>query len=70
MTPNMSTHFTPFFIAYGAEAMLPTKLQYESPRVQAYQPIEVERARQDAIDLLKESMDLIITRSAGYQHTF
>jgi hypothetical protein len=50
--------------------MLPTKLQYESPRVQAYQPIEVERARQDAIDLLKESVDLIITRSAGYQHTF
>jgi hypothetical protein len=34
----------PFFMAYGVEVMLPTELQYRSPRVQAYQPIEVEQA--------------------------
>jgi hypothetical protein len=54
---------------YGAEAMLPTELQYGSPKVQAYQPNETEQARQDAIDLLKESRDITITRSVGYQQT-
>jgi hypothetical protein len=42
--PNRSTNFTPFFMVYGAEDGLPTELQYESPRVQAYQSIEAERA--------------------------
>jgi hypothetical protein len=46
------------------------ELQYGSPKVQAYQPIVAEQARQDAIDLLKESMDIAIARSARYQQTF
>jgi hypothetical protein len=37
-TPNRLTKFTPFFMMYGAEVMLPTELQYESPRIRAYQP--------------------------------
>jgi hypothetical protein len=65
--PNRSINFTPFFMVYGAEAMLPTKLQYGSPRVQAYQPDTVEEARKDAIDLLEESRDIVIMRSVGYQ---
>jgi hypothetical protein len=40
-------------MVYGSEAILPTELQYGSPRVQAYQPIEAEQAWQDAIDLLE-----------------
>jgi hypothetical protein len=44
MTPNRLTIFTPFFMVYGAEAMLHTELQCGSPRVQAYQPIKAERA--------------------------
>jgi hypothetical protein len=56
--PNRSTNFTPFFMVYGAEAMLPTELQYRSPRVQAYQPVEVKRAQQDVVNLLKESRDI------------
>jgi hypothetical protein len=67
--PNRSTNFTPFFMVYGAEAMLPTELQYGSPRVQAYQPVEAKRAQQDAINLLKESRDITVTRSTGYQKT-
>jgi hypothetical protein len=51
-------------MVYGTKVMLPTELQYGSPRVQAYQPIEAKEARQYAIDLLKESRDIIITRSA------
>jgi hypothetical protein len=44
-------------------------LQYSSPRVQAYRPTEAKQACQDVIDLLEESRDIIVTRSAGYQQT-
>jgi hypothetical protein len=67
--PNRSTNFMSFFIVYKAEAVLPTEQQYGSPKVQAYQPVKVEQARQDTIDLLEESMDIAVTRSARYQQT-
>jgi hypothetical protein len=68
-TPNRSTNFTQFFMVYGAKAVLPTKLLYGSPRVQAYQPVEAEQAWRDAIDMLQESRDIAVTRSSGYQQT-
>jgi hypothetical protein len=61
--PNRLTNFTPFFIVCGVEVLLPTKLQYGSPRVKAYQPVKVEQARRDAIDLLEESRGITVTRS-------
>ena len=36
-TPSRATGFTPFFRVYGAEAILPTDLEYGSPRLKAYQ---------------------------------
>ncbi|XP_014660192.1 uncharacterized protein LOC106804161 [Setaria italica] len=36
MTPNRSTGFTPFFMVYGTEVVLPTDLDYEMPQVKAY----------------------------------
>jgi hypothetical protein len=66
-TPNRSTNFTPFFMVYEVEAMLPTKLQCGFPRAWAYQPDAVEEARKDTIDSLKESRDITITRLVGYQ---
>jgi hypothetical protein len=35
-TPSMATGFTPFSLVYGAEAVLPTDLEYGSPRVKGY----------------------------------
>ena len=32
-TPSRATGFTPFFLVYGAEAILPTDLEYGSPRL-------------------------------------
>jgi transposase InsO family protein len=32
-TPSRATRFTPFFLVYGAEAVLPTDLEYGLPRV-------------------------------------
>jgi hypothetical protein len=56
-------------MVFGSKVVLPTKQQYRSPRVQAYQMVEAEQARQDVIDLLEESRDTIIAMSAGYQRT-
>ena len=36
MTPNRSIGFTPFFLAYGAEAVLPFDLNHGTPRVKAF----------------------------------
>ena len=30
-TPNRSTQYTPFFMVYGAEAVLPAEVRYEAP---------------------------------------
>jgi hypothetical protein len=43
--PNMSTNFTPFFMVFGSEVVLPSELWYGSPRVQAYQLVEAEQVR-------------------------
>ena len=49
-TPNKSTGFTPFFLVYGAEAIIPTDIEFDSPRVTMYTKEEVEEARQDGVD--------------------
>src|SRR3954467_12528 len=54
MTPNRSTYYTPFFLVYGAEAVLPSDIRHDSPRVVAYVEAENEKARQDALDDLDE----------------
>jgi hypothetical protein len=35
-TSSRATGFTSFFLVYGAEAVLPTDLEYGSPRVKTY----------------------------------
>jgi hypothetical protein len=34
--PNRSTGFTPFFMVYGAEAVLPSDIHHDSPQVTTY----------------------------------
>ena len=50
MTPSRATGFTPFFLIYGAEAVLPTDLEYGSPRLKAYQEQQNQQAREDSLD--------------------
>ena len=66
-TPNRSTGYTPFFMVYGAEAVLPTDLKHDSPRVAWFTESEAKEAREDAVDLLEEARDMALTRSAVYQ---
>jgi hypothetical protein len=51
-TPNRSSCLTSFFLVYGAEAILPNDVQYNSPRVEAYKEEDAEKSRQLSIDLL------------------
>ena len=66
-TPNRSTGYTPFFLVYGAEAVLPTDIEHDSPRVTLYTEAEAKEAREDDVDLLEEARELTLSRSAIYQ---
>ena len=68
-TPNQSIGFTPFFLAYRAEAVLPSDLDHDTPRVKAFDHDRATEAQQDAIDLLEEARETIIIHSAHYQQT-
>ena len=68
-TPNKSTGFTPFFLVYGAEAVIPTDIEFNSPRVAMYTEEEAEEARQDGVDLLEEGRLLALSRSSIYQQS-
>ena len=69
MTPNRSTGFTPFFLAYGAEAVLPSDLNHGAPRVKAFDYDQAAEAQQDAVDLLKEARVMTVIHSTRYQQT-
>jgi hypothetical protein len=66
-TPNHSVGFTPFFLVYGAEAVLPTDIEFDVPRVVQYTEKQAKEAREDGIDLLEEAREQALARSALYQ---
>ena len=66
-TPNRSTGYTPFFMVYGAEAILPSDLIHDAPRVRLYEEQEAEQSRQDDLDALDEERDVARARSSFYQ---
>src|SRR4051794_34352131 len=41
-TPNRSTGYTPFFLVYEAEAVLPADIEHDSPMVTLYTEAEVK----------------------------
>ena len=63
-TPNKSTDYTPFFMVYRAEAVLPSDIRHDSPCVADYVEADNEKAHQDALDMLDEERDLAMARSA------
>ena len=69
MTLNQSIGFTPFFLAYGAEAVLPSDLDHGAPRVKAFDRDQAAEAQQDAVDLLDKAHEATVIRSARYQQT-
>ena len=54
-------------MVYGAEAVLPSDIRHDSPRVANYVEADNEQARQEELDLLDEKWDMAFARSAVYQ---
>ena len=68
-TPSRATGFSPFFLVYGAEAILPTDLEYGSPRLKAYQEHQNQQVREDSLDQADEAQDVTLLHSARYQQS-
>ena len=66
-THSQATGYTPFFMVYDSEAILPTDLNYGAPRIRAYDEQGAEASHQDAMDQLDEARDITLLRSAKYQ---
>jgi hypothetical protein len=66
-TPSRATGFTPFFLVYGAEAVLLTDLEYRSPKVKGYNENANHRSREDSLDQLDEVRTVALMHSARYQ---
>ena len=52
---------------YGAEAILPSDILHDSPRVAAYDEDDAKESRQLSVDLAEEARELAAQRSAIYQ---
>jgi hypothetical protein len=66
-TPSRATGCTPFFLVYISEAMLPTDVEYGSPRLKAYNEKNNNVTREDTLDQLEEAHDVALLHSARYQ---
>jgi transposase InsO family protein len=66
-TPSRAKGFSPFFLVYGAEAVLPTDLEYGSPRVRNYDEGTNQRAREDSLNQLDEARTVALMHSTRYQ---
>jgi hypothetical protein len=68
-TPSRATGFLPFFLVYGVEAILPTDLEYGSPRTKACDNRSNQASREDSLDQLEEARDVALLHSARYQQS-
>jgi hypothetical protein len=66
-TPNCSVGFTPFFLVYGAEVVLPTDIEFDVPRIVQYMEKQAKEAREDGVDFLEEAREQALARSVLYQ---
>jgi transposase InsO family protein len=62
-----STGETPFFLVYGAEAVLPTDIKFGSPRVLAFNELHQEDLISDCLLLLEEAWCQAAPHAARYQ---
>ena len=66
-TPRRSTGETPFSLTYGAEAVIPTKVNLCSTRVAEFDPAQNDGLIVECFDLLEEYREAVTIRLAEYQ---
>ena len=66
-TPSRATGETPFFLVYGAEAVLPSELAFGSPRTSQYAESEQDDRRLDDVNFIEEQRCWVALRAARYQ---
>jgi transposase InsO family protein len=66
-TPNRTTQQTPYSLVYGSEVMLPSEIQFNSLRVQAYEEQRSQEGREDDLNRLEEIRDAAVIESAKNQ---
>jgi hypothetical protein len=63
---NPATGFSPFFLIYRSEAVLPTDVAFVAPRIQFYEEGEAEQTRRIDLDNLKEQRLTAVMRQARH----
>nr|AAV59295.1 putative polyprotein [Oryza sativa Japonica Group] len=68
-TPSRATGETPFFLVYGAEAVLPSELTLRSSRATMYCEADQDQLHRDDLDYLEERRRRAALRAARYQQS-
>src|SRR5947207_6375956 len=65
-SPSRATSESPFFLTYGSEVVLPTELEFGSPRVRNFNEKQSEDSHLADLDQLEEARDIAVIQSAIY----
>ena len=57
-------------MVYGSEAVLPTDLEYGSPRLKAYDKQKNKETQENVVDQLKEARDMASSTQQGTSRSF
>jgi hypothetical protein len=63
---NFATGFSPSFLVYRLEAVLPTNVTFRAPRIQFYEEGEAEQTRRIDLDSLEEQRLAVVMRQARH----
>jgi hypothetical protein len=64
---SRATGYSPFFMVYESEAVLPADLAFSAPRIKNYEEGEAESSRQVDVDSLEEHRLCALTRHARHE---
>jgi hypothetical protein len=64
---SSTTGFSPFFLVYRSEAVLPIDVAFGAPRIQFYEEGEVEQTRRIDLDSLKEQRLAAVMRQDRHE---